>query len=171
MAWAHLWIFSQDWTSLLFGTVFLACVADIVIADWQIMIVPDRSVAGMFIAGWLDALAASGWDSAELIGSPALDHILRSLFLGGGVWLLARSYRWARKRDGLGLGDIKLIAAAGAWLSFDLALDAITLAAVGALVGIGVLAYIQKTNARLSQEIPFAVFLAPAFWLVWAVTH
>lgn len=34
----------------------------------------------------------------------------------GGLWLLAKTYQIIRKRDGIGFGDVKLLAAIGAWL-------------------------------------------------------
>ena len=39
----------------------------------------------------------------------------RAIFVGTALWLMA-GYRWWRGLDELGLGDIKLAAAAGAWL-------------------------------------------------------
>lgn len=34
----------------------------------------------------------------------------------GALWLLAKTYQLIRKRDGVGFGDVKLLAAIGAWL-------------------------------------------------------
>lgn len=75
--------------------------------------------------------------------------------------LLGLLYRRLRGRDGLGLGDAKLLAAAGAWLGWQ-ALPGTVLAA--ALLGLGqaVLAGAHRDPAR---EVPFGPALALAFWI------
>jgi leader peptidase (prepilin peptidase)/N-methyltransferase len=176
LAWIWLWMSHSGWIDLLFGAVLLVCVADVVIYDWTIMIVPDRSVAGIFASGWLytamTGVAAEGALSASaILGERPFDHLMQSVILGGSAWLLALVYRLARRREGLGLGDIKLIGAAGAWLAIDVALDAITLAALAALAAVAALVLIRGVKTGLSLAIPFAVFLAPAFWVMWALTR
>jgi leader peptidase (prepilin peptidase) / N-methyltransferase len=176
LAWMWLWMTHPGWIDLIFGAFLLACVADVVIYDWTIMIVPDRSVVGIFASGWLytaaaNALAGGGWSGAAMLGERPVEHLMQSVVLGGSAWLLALIYRLARRREGLGLGDIKLIGAAGAWLTIEAALDAITLAALAALAVVIVLALIRGVKTGLSLAIPFAVFLAPAFWTVWALSR
>jgi leader peptidase (prepilin peptidase) / N-methyltransferase len=168
VAWLWLWLMQFGWLDLTFGAVLLLCAADIVISDWEIMIVPDRSVVAMFVAGWVYALAASGWDWGGMLGWRGAELLLQSVILGGGAWLLTWLYRLLRRRDGLGLGDVKLIGAAGAWLSVEQAANALTLAALAALLWLAALNVLRGTRAAMSQAIPFAVFLAPAFWLLWA---
>lgn len=181
LAWAWLWTTGAGWMDLLFGGVLLVCVADVVIHDWEIMIVPDRAAAGMFIGGWVYGAAThwgaanvgdgGGWSGWALLGDRPVEHLAQSVILGGSAWLLALLYRLARRREGLGLGDIKLIGAAGAWLPLDVALDAITLAALAALVTVAAMALIRGARAGMALAIPFAVFLAPAFWTMWALTR
>jgi leader peptidase (prepilin peptidase)/N-methyltransferase len=66
-----------------------------------------------------------------------------------------------------GLGDIKLIAAAGIWLPVLGSFYAIALASIVALAGALALALWRGRTATLLDSLPFAVFLAPAFWLLW----
>jgi leader peptidase (prepilin peptidase)/N-methyltransferase len=88
--------------------------------------------------------------------------------LAAGLFLLVRIvYRRLRGRDGLGLGDVKLAGAAGAWLSLQMLPISIEIAAVTALA-----AYVfrQRKRARLVRaagRIPFGAFFAPAIWLGW----
>jgi leader peptidase (prepilin peptidase) / N-methyltransferase len=176
LAWVWLWMTHSSGIDLVFGAILLVCVADVVIYDCVIMIVPDRAVAGMFASGWLYTAAAGatgggGWSAGTMLGERPVEHLMQSVVLGGSAWLLALVYRLARRREGLGLGDIKLIGAAGAWLTIEVALDAITLAALAALVTVIVLALIRGVKAGLSLAIPFAVFLAPAFWVMWALSR
>ena len=69
-------------------------------------------------------------------------------------------------REGLGLGDAKLFAAAGAWVSWAGLPSVLLLAAAGALAGHLLAA--RLTGQRLEgREFPFGPYLAAALWLVW----
>jgi leader peptidase (prepilin peptidase)/N-methyltransferase len=71
-------------------------------------------------------------------------------------WLYAR----ARGIEGLGLGDAKLAAAAGAWLGWEALPWLLLLAASTALVA----ALIVHRRLRSDLAIPFGPALALAFW-------
>ena len=72
-------------------------------------------------------------------------------------------YRRLRGRDGLGLGDAKLLAAAGAWLGLA-SLPWVVLAA--ALLGL-VLALLRAGPLRAETAVPFGPPLALAFWVMF----
>ncbi len=82
--------------------------------------------------------------------------------------LLLRGYGGWGGRDGLGLGDIKLAAVAGAWLGFVTIFAVIELAALSAL-GRLCRQRISRGSASLKATafLPFGAFLAPAIWLGW----
>jgi len=77
-------------------------------------------------------------------------------------------YRLARGRDGLGLGDVKLLAAAGAWISWDGLPSVLFIASATALAACLVL-WSLDLRPRLSRDerIPFGIFLAIGLWIVW----
>jgi leader peptidase (prepilin peptidase) / N-methyltransferase len=79
---------------------------------------------------------------------------------------IAVLYRRLRRREGLGLGDAKLLAAAGAWLGWQ-ALPGLVV--VAALCALGVALARALTGDRMSAttRIAFGGYLALAFWLVW----
>jgi len=71
---------------------------------------------------------------------------------------------------GLGAGDVKLLAAFGAWLGWQMLLPVILFsAATGAVIGI---ALIVLRRHRRDVPLPFGPFIAAAGWLVmmWAPT-
>jgi leader peptidase (prepilin peptidase) / N-methyltransferase len=76
-------------------------------------------------------------------------------------------YRRWRGRDGLGLGDVKLAAVAGAWLGFVTIFAVIELAALSALCAYVVNGYLRKRPLRATALLPFGLFLAPAIWIGW----
>jgi leader peptidase (prepilin peptidase)/N-methyltransferase len=78
-------------------------------------------------------------------------------------------YRWWRGRDGLGLGDIKLAAVAGAWLSFVTVFAVVELATLSALGAYFVSGYLWKRPLNATARLPFGVFLAPTIWIGWLV--
>jgi leader peptidase (prepilin peptidase)/N-methyltransferase len=99
---------------------------------------------------------------------------LQSHALGAAIGFLAfaginLAYRALRGRDGLGLGDAKLLAAAGAWLGWPALPPVVLLAALTALVWIG-LAALRGKKAELTTRVPFGPFLALGFWISWLAT-
>jgi leader peptidase (prepilin peptidase) / N-methyltransferase len=131
--------------------------------DVRRFVVPNILSAGALVLGVTHA-AMAGPDFA-LEG--ALMALSRTAFAAGLFLLLRIAYRRLRGRDGLGLGDVKLAGAAGAWLSLPMLPISIEIAAVTALA-----AYVfrQRKRARLVRaagRIPFGAFFAPAIWLGW----
>ncbi len=86
--------------------------------------------------------------------------------LGAGVissllWLVGVFYKRLRKREGLGLGDVKMVAMIGAFLGLHGALLTVVLGSViGSVLGLG---YILLTRKDASTyELPFGTFLGVA---------
>jgi leader peptidase (prepilin peptidase)/N-methyltransferase len=81
--------------------------------------------------------------------------------------LVAEVFRLLRGKDGLGRGDAKLLAAAGAWLGWA-ALPAVVF--IAAVTGIA-FAVVQRLtrdahNHATAHLIPFGPFIATSFWLL-----
>jgi len=94
--------------------------------------------------------------------APVASDILQSLYgiAAGGGFLLAVSeiYLRVRGREGLGLGDVKLLAMTGAFFGPECALFTIF---VGSLIGtIGGVAAMIFSGHRFSQQLPFGPYLA-----------
>lgn len=85
----------------------------------------------------------------------------------GLIWGINAYWRHARRQEGIGMGDAKLVSAAGAWLGV-LALPLVTLVASGsALVFIGVKSALTQTRPASDQRISFGPFIALGFWTIW----
>lgn len=137
------------------------------IIDARTLILPDcltlpLIALGVCHAAWINAMP----------GANASDRALEAIYslaaAGSGFLLMAlvaKIFRSIRGIEGLGLGDAKLLAAAGAWLGLAALPTVILLAAVGALL-------ITGTSRRLSQQrdpltpVPFGPYLAGGTWIV-----
>jgi leader peptidase (prepilin peptidase)/N-methyltransferase len=126
--------------------------------DLRRWLLPDVLTLPLIVVG----LAQTGWSApAELIDC-ALGAAGGYLALRLVAWIY-----WAwRGRDGLGQGDAKLLAAAGAWVGASGLPSVLAGAACSALIAAGVLVLCGARFSRYSA-LPFGPFLALATWLVW----
>jgi len=107
-------------------------------------------------------LLATLWMPAETL----LDHVLGAA-AGYGVFLgLALLYHRLRGQEGLGLGDAKLMGAAGAWLGWRPLPTVILLGCVGAFLWLAIRA-VTKGRDSWREPLPFGPPLCAAIWLVW----
>ena len=146
---AVLWRFGWGWESVVYATFFSALLT-ITWIDWDHQIIPDViSLPGII----LGILAASTVLPTGFVNS------MIGVLVGGGVLLfMAWISPFLFGKEGLGGGDIKLLAMVGAFLGWQAALATLMLASiVGAVIGIVLLAF--KVLKR-GQYIPFGPYLA-----------
>ncbi len=87
-----------------------------------------------------------------------VESILGVLIGGGSLWLVAQLYYLLTRKEGMGGGDIKLLAMMGAIIGWKGVLFTIFVAsAVGTLAGMLV---ILKTGKSMKLKVPFGPFLA-----------
>lgn len=112
-------------------------------------------------------LIAAGLTVVVMIDATALPaHVFGAALGFGAFWLLSTAYRWLRGRTGLGLGDAKLLAAAGAWLGWQALPSVVLLASFGAL-GFVLAMALSGRRVDASTRLPFGPFLCAGFWVVW----
>jgi leader peptidase (prepilin peptidase)/N-methyltransferase len=94
-----------------------------------------------------------------LIGPPGWRASLFGAALGGGVlYAIAAGYYYVRHEDGLGMGDVKMLAMIGAFLGWQQMLLTLVLASfAGAIVGVAIIA-LQRGSMKYA--LPFGTFLA-----------
>ena len=72
------------------------------------------------------------------------------------LWSVYHLFRLLTGKEGMGYGDFKLFAALGAWLGWQMLLPIILIAAaVGAVVGIAMLAMRGQSRSTLSRSARF----------------
>jgi leader peptidase (prepilin peptidase)/N-methyltransferase len=112
-------------------------------------------------------LTALGLIATPLVLEASLWWQVASALLGFALMAgVALAYTKLRGRSGLGLGDAKLLAAAGAWLGAE-ALPSVLLWACGSAL-LALLLRAWRTGAFSAQaRVAFGPFLAFGTWLVW----
>lgn len=126
--------------------------------DARRLLLPDALTLPLIPAGLVVIYA---------IGSDAI--WVHALGAGAGWAVFAgidRLYRWLRGRSGLGLGDAKLLAGAGAWVGLAGLPSVVLLASVMAL-GWAAGTTLRGGRLRAGKVVPFGPFIALGFWVVW----
>ena len=110
---------------------------------------PNAITLPGIIAGFLFSFFTEpGW-AASLIG----------ILMGGGVlYLVAEAYYRVRHEEGLGMGDVKMLAMVGAFLGWQLTLVTLMLASLSGTI-IGLLLIVTKRGG-MKYALPFGTFLA-----------
>ncbi len=109
-------------------------------------------------------LTAAGLAVTAALHSEALpDHAIGAVAGYASLALVAAGYKALRGRDGLGGGDAKLFAAAGAWLGWA-ALPLVLGSA--AVAGLLVALLLWGRGVTAATRLPLGVFLAAAIWVV-----
>ncbi|WP_246801593.1 prepilin peptidase [Bradyrhizobium genosp. L] len=147
----------QALASTVLGTLMVAG-ADI---DARHYLLPDAVTGGAVLAGLIAATVLDPFDR----WSAFVTALTGSILVGAGLWLLRWIYQWLRQREGIGLGDVKLAAAIGAWLPLDAVPLCFGLASCAALVAV-LLARLRDHSVERTTRLPFGAFLCPALWLV-----
>jgi leader peptidase (prepilin peptidase)/N-methyltransferase len=142
------------WASCALGWTLLALAT----SDLDTYLLPDTLTLPLLLAG----LAVTWWFDPDALTEHALAAALGYL----SFWGIAKGYRYLRGRDGLGMGDAKLLAAAGAWLGVAALPNVVLIAAISGLLAAGVMAARgQRVSAQL--RLPFGPALALATWITW----
>jgi len=153
-------LYAQFGLGLAFFVCFVFVAALIVISfiDLAVMIVPDVISLPGIILGLVFSLAGRYVidDPFEIIPSP-LSSLIGLLVGGGFLWAVGWVYEAFTKVEGMGGGDVKLLAMIGAFLGWQSLPATLFLASVsGSVIGLTVM-LVKRVGRR--YPIPFAPFL------------
>lgn len=145
------------------GAALAGLMLAIAVSDWRRYRVPDPLVALALLLRVVDVLVAPPGPRGEVLG----DALLRAATMAAFFSLFRLAYRRWRGREGMGLGDVKLAAVAGAWVDWPLLPFVIEFAALSGLA----LAFARALGAghglRRDTKLPFAVGFAAAIFVGW----
>jgi leader peptidase (prepilin peptidase)/N-methyltransferase len=169
------WRFGFSLTTL-FYFVFLSALVVITFIDLEHMIIPNVITFPGIVVGIIYAGLKTDWNTAHLLfgssrlnlesiirilnGVPIIDSIF-GIILGGGVlFLIGFLYEVIRKREGMGMGDVKLLAMIGAFLGWKGVIFVVFISSlIGTVVGISIILY---KRGDLKYAIPYGPFLSLA---------
>ncbi len=144
------------WPTAAVGWTLLA----LALIDQRELILPDVLTLPLILAGLLVAALGPRIGLSPLVDLP--EAAIGAAIGFASFAVLAWAYRRFRGREGLGLGDAKLLAAAGAWLGAAQLPMVVLLAALVALV----VALARGWHRHPAMQIPLGPYLALAFWLI-----
>lgn len=130
---------------LVFGSALIV----LMLVDLEHRILPNAITLPGVIVGLLFSLTAPpGW----------LDSLVGALAGGGLLFAIGKTYALLRHEEGLGLGDVKMLAMIGAFLGWKLMLVTLVLSSfAGAVVGVSL---IVLRRSDMKYALPFGTFLA-----------
>jgi len=149
--------------------VFSAIVIGLIVTDFLDRILPDELTLGGVLIGLAFAPFVNGepgilglffWSRLSPPWIRLADAAFAAAVCGGLVWFIGWAYKKVRHREGLGFGDVKMLAMLGAFLGLRGALSVmIGGSLIGAVIGLG---YILIRKKDLTYELPFGSFLGIA---------
>jgi len=156
---------------------FSALLVVLIVTDIRERILPDKvNFLGLGAALIFSLFTApidgtASWLSRRFFDIPPpaaaislADALLGAAAAGGLLWLVAEGYFRLRGREGMGLGDVKMMAMAGAFLGVQRGLLTILVGSLlGSLIGAAIISIGRKGS---DFELPFGTFLGAAALLV-----
>jgi|SRR5579863_1093962 len=153
--------------------VFAAIVMALVFCDFDTLLLPDEFTVGGFAIGLVFAFLVPVPDSTfrliagmfgalpgPRVGSFA-EALLGAIVPAGAIWLGGWVFEKVRHKEGLGFGDVKMLAMVGAFLGIQSALLTVVVGSVaGSIIG---LIFVKATGKdAATYPLPFGSFLGAA---------
>jgi leader peptidase (prepilin peptidase)/N-methyltransferase len=153
--------------------VLAAILIGLIFSDLETLLLPDELTLGGVVIGLGFALfvpvpdsmfqlvaTLSGFDARGRVGMFG-EALLGAIVPAGAIWLGGWIFEKLRHKEGLGFGDVKMLAMIGAFLGIRGALLTVILGSIaGSIIGI---AYIKITGKDASSyPLPFGSFLGAA---------
>jgi leader peptidase (prepilin peptidase) / N-methyltransferase len=164
---AYAWTLVPPPAALAAGYMVLTVLL-IALIDHRKFIIPDVLSLPAIPLGLMAAVSAFPEDWRAVLQN----HLAAAALAAGVLYLVRLAYRNMRGIEGLGLGDVKLAAASGAWLGLE-PLPATLLLASGAALAAVLLRAIRPREEKMTPQtpVPFGSFLAPSIMIVWFARH
>ena len=154
------WYTKADFLEMALWFVFCCGLIILAVVDYKTKLLPDVLTLPLL---WL-GLVIQLFPETRTVG---LDLSVIGAVAGYlPLWLLAQIYRLVRGRDGLGMGDLKLLAAMGAW-SGPLLLPYVLVLAVFLAIAVFVLErVVRQPTYGFHEERPFGPSIIAAYFFI-----
>jgi len=112
-------------------------------------------------------LAAVGLTLGDwVLPAPFGDRVMGAIAGAALLFLITITYKWLRGRDGLGLGDAKLLGAIGAWVGWQILPLVLLVASVAALAW-ALASHLRGRTMDATTRVPLGTFLCVAVVPAW----
>ena len=138
------------WSALLVPRLVFACAMIVLFAiDLEHQLLPNVITLPGVVVGLI----------ASSVLPPGIIDALIGMVVGGGVlWLIGEAYFRYSGQEGMGGGDVKMLAMIGAFLGWKLVLVTLVLSSVlGSIIGLTVIAL---RKGGMKYALPYGTFLA-----------
>lgn len=141
--------FGYTYTTL-FAWIFTLALITLTFIDYDTQLLPDDITLPLLWTGLLFNLNGGFTDLKSAVIGAMIGYLI--------LWSIYWLFKIVTKKEGMGYGDFKLLAAIGAWFGWQLIPAVILLSSVlGAVIGIALIAFKGKSS---QTAIPFGPFLA-----------
>jgi leader peptidase (prepilin peptidase)/N-methyltransferase len=159
----YLAIFLRTGPTVVFVLVaaIVSMIITLIYIDAEIQILPDViNLPGVAIGIAIGAIGAGALTPDLMLSATLIDSIAGAVIGASVLLTIALTYRLVRKVEGMGLGDVKMMAMLGAVVGWEPLFGLLVIASVaGAIVG-GFVAW--RSGAGMQAALPFGVFLGLA---------
>ena len=138
------------WSALLLPRLVFACAMVVLFAiDLEHQLLPNVITLPGIVVGLI----------ASTVLPPGIVEAIIGVVIGGGVlWLIGEAYYRYSGHEGMGGGDVKMLAMIGAFLGWKLVLVTLVLSSVaGSVIGLFVIAF---RKGGMKYALPYGTFLA-----------
>jgi leader peptidase (prepilin peptidase)/N-methyltransferase len=144
----HWWMFG--WSVLMVVRLVFACALTVLFAiDLEHHLLPNVITLPGIVVGLIVSV---------IVPPGPVDAILGTLLGGGVLWLIGEAYYRYSGQEGMGGGDVKMLAMIGAFLGWKLVLVTLVLSSVaGSVIGLLV---IGLRRGDMKYALPYGTFLA-----------
>ena len=135
---------------VLYQRLFFACAMIVLfVIDLEHRILPDViTLPGIVLGFVFSFFMPPGWR----------DSLIGLVAGGGSLWLMGEAYFRFRGEEGMGFGDVKMLAMIGAFLGWRSMLLTLILGSfIGSVIGLGLIA---SKRGDMKYALPFGTFLA-----------
>ena len=163
---ASLWIFGLSLAAVNSAVLGFFCIG-LLVMDWQTQVLPDEFTLGGMAAGFLLCAIRAfllPMDRGQVVlTGPERILLFRIIAIAAAallLWLVRAAYRLLRHRDGMGLGDVKMLAMIAAFLGLRHALLALFFSVIaGSIYAIGLM-LVRGGSVNGKTRLAFGSFLA-----------
>ncbi|MEQ1755441.1 MAG: prepilin peptidase [Micropepsaceae bacterium] len=139
-----------------------------VLLGWTLLALAVMDARDLFLSDWLTLpLIPAGLAVCWLLDAESIfEHFVAAALGYVALVSLAWLYRRVRGRDGLGLGDAKFLAGAGAWTGLG-GLGSVLLIGVCVNVVFALAANYRGRQVEAETPLPLGTGIATGLWLTW----